>query len=79
MKETTFQLSVGPALLDYSLSVRNRLVVRLDKDGDGKVSRSEFEGHAKRFSNLDKNNNGYITKGEAPKGPPPSDSRHRSN
>lgn len=60
-------------------SGRNRFVVRLDSNGDGKVSRSEFKGPKNRFSNLDKNNDGYITEDEAPKGPPPSGSRHRSN
>jgi len=46
-------------------------VKRLDKDNDGKVSKSEFDGPAEHFSRLDKNSDGYISKDEAPAGPPP--------
>ncbi len=61
-----------------SPSGKSRFVMRLDKDGDGKVSISEFKGHAKRFRNLDNNNDGYITEDEAPKGPPIG-TRRRNN
>ncbi|MCP4110553.1 MAG: DUF1566 domain-containing protein [Desulfobacteraceae bacterium] len=50
-----------------SPSGKSRFVMRLDKDGDGKVSISEFKGYAKRFRNLDNNNDGYITEEEAPR------------
>ena len=46
-------------------------VDRLDNDGDGKVSSSEFDGPSNHFSDFDKNNDGFITKDESPKGPPP--------
>ncbi|MCP4179772.1 MAG: DUF1566 domain-containing protein [bacterium] len=49
---------------------RNNFVSRLDKNGDGKVSKYEFGGPKNRFSHHDTNNDGYITKEEAPTGPP---------
>ncbi len=45
-------------------------VGRLDQDGDGKVSRSEFDGPSQHFSHLDRNNDGYLSEDEAPQGPP---------
>jgi hypothetical protein len=51
---------------------------RLDRDGDGKVSREEFDGPAEHFTHFDKNRDGFISKEEAPKGPPPRGGRrHR--
>jgi len=50
-------------------------VERLDRDGDGQVSRSEFDGPKDRFGFHDKNNNGYLSEDEAPKGPPPRGGR----
>jgi hypothetical protein len=50
-------------------------IERLDRDGDGKVSRSEFDGPADRFDYLDKNRDGYITEDEAPTGSPPEGGR----
>ncbi len=46
-------------------------VKRLDRDGDGRVSRAEFDGPKNRFDYHDKNKDGYITEEEAPTGPPP--------
>jgi ribonuclease BN (tRNA processing enzyme) len=46
----------------------NRFIVRSDKNGDGKVSQAEFRGPSRRFSNIDRNGDGYITADEAPKG-----------
>jgi ribonuclease BN (tRNA processing enzyme) len=46
-----------------------RFIQRLDKDGDGKVSRTEFDGPAERFGDFDKNGDGFITEDEAPTGP----------
>lgn len=44
---------------------------RLDRDRDGKVSRSEFDGPAEHFDDFDRNRDGYISAEEAPTGPPP--------
>ncbi|MCP4704264.1 MAG: DUF1566 domain-containing protein, partial [candidate division Zixibacteria bacterium] len=56
---------------DYESSHRkNRFMTRADKNGDGKVSRSEFRGPSQHFSRFDKNNDGYITADEAPKDRP---------
>jgi hypothetical protein len=50
---------------------KNDFVTRLDKNGDKKISRYEFDGPKNRFSHHDINNDGYITENEAPIGPPP--------
>jgi len=41
-------------------------VRRLDRDGDGKVSRDEFRGPARAFNRNDRNRDGYLTEDEAP-------------
>ena len=46
-------------------------VRRLDRNGDGKVSRQEFDGPANHFTRFDRNRDGYLTANEAPQGPPP--------
>jgi len=46
-------------------------IARLDKDGDGKVSKAEFDGPAEHFTASDKNKDGYISVDEVPSGPPP--------
>ncbi len=46
-------------------------IMRLDRDGDGRVSRSEFDGPADRFDFHDTDHNGYITEDEMPPMPPP--------
>ena len=51
---------------------------RLDRNGDGKVSKDEFDGPRRHFSHLDKNGDGYITDDEAPKGPPPGGGKRRN-
>lgn len=51
-------------------SNNNKFIKRLDKNGDGKISSSEFKKGEKRFKHFDKNNDGYITVDEAPTGPP---------
>ena len=43
----------------------------LDRDGDSKVSHSEFDGPAEHFTDFDRDRDGYITASEAPTGPPP--------
>ena len=45
-------------------------VDRLDKDGDGKVSRREFDGPDRHFRQLDRDNDGFLSGDEAPQGPP---------
>ncbi len=54
---------------------RRGFVERLDRDGDSKISRSEFDGPKDRFDHHDRNNDGYITEDEAPKDPPPAGGR----
>jgi hypothetical protein len=49
-----------------------RFIERLDRDGDGRVSRSEFNGPRDRFGFHDSNGDGYLTLDEAPQGPPPN-------
>jgi hypothetical protein len=46
-------------------------VKRLDRDGDGKVSRPEFDGPPDAFDRHDRNHDGYLTEDEASQGPPP--------
>ncbi len=52
-------------------------VDRLDMDGDGKVSQSEFDGPSQHFSRFDRDNDGFIIEDEAPNGPPPQRGRKR--
>ena len=46
-------------------------VERLDRDGDGRVSKDEFDGPEEHFGHFDRNGDGYIDADEAPTGPPP--------
>ncbi len=50
---------------------RGGFIQRLDKDGDGKVSRSEFDGPGAHFGQMDRDRDGYLSADEAPQGPPP--------
>ncbi len=54
---------------------RGGFIKRLDRNGDGKISRMEFDGPRHRFDYHDKNKDGYLSDEEAPKGPPPRDGR----
>lgn len=47
------------------------LINRLDKDKDGKISQSEFDGPSEHFSQFDTNGDGYLSADEIPSGPPP--------
>jgi hypothetical protein len=49
----------------------DRFIQRLDRDGDGKVSRKEFDGPPEHFDDFDRNHDGFIDASEAPTGPPP--------
>lgn len=51
----------------------SNFVKRLDRNGDGKISREEFDGPKNHFSRLDKNHDGYLSEDEAP----PLPSRNR--
>jgi hypothetical protein len=50
---------------------RDLFIQRLDRNHDGKVSRSEFDGPADGFSHFDRNRDGFVDSDEAPTGPPP--------
>ena len=50
---------------------RPGFVRRLDEDGDGKVSRREFDGPPDQFDVLDRNRDGSLSDNEAPRRPPP--------
>jgi Protein of unknown function (DUF1566)/EF hand len=50
----------------------DHFIKRLDKNGDGKVSKSEFDGPSRHFSHIDKNRDGYISSDEASSSPPPN-------
>ncbi|MFA6294459.1 MAG: hypothetical protein WC637_21895, partial [Victivallales bacterium] len=43
---------------------------RLDKNGDGKISKAEFDGPPEHFNLMDSNKDGYLTKDEL-RPPPP--------
>jgi hypothetical protein len=49
----------------------SHFVERLDTDGDGQVSRSEFDGPPSRFDFHDENGDGFISKTEIGNNPPP--------
>ncbi len=46
-------------------------VLYIDKNGDNKVSKSEFDGPTRHFDRLDRDKDGFLSEDEAPKGPPP--------
>jgi len=48
----------------------DRFIKRLDKNGDGKVSKREFDEPDHHFDRLDRNSDGYLEANEAPSGPP---------
>ena len=48
-------------------------IADIDEDGDGRISEDEFTGPDEHFSELDKNDDGYIDADEAPAGPPEGD------
>ncbi|MDP6044176.1 MAG: DUF1566 domain-containing protein [Phycisphaerae bacterium] len=47
-----------------------RFIKRLDKNGDGKISKREFDGPDRHFDHMDKNSDGYLQGSEIPTGPP---------
>ncbi len=58
---------------------RKGFVTRLDRNGDGKVSRLEFDGPPDRFDFHDADHDGFLSEEEAPKGPPPGARHSRSS
>lgn len=54
-------------------------VLRLDRDGDGKVSKKEFDGPDEHFAHFDENGDGFISRQEAANRPPPREGRERRN
>ena len=46
-----------------------RFIERLDTNGDGKVSQSEFDGPAHHFRRLDRDGDGFLSQDEAPQDP----------
>lgn len=65
--------SSGPNVETKSVSKGRGFVGHLDRNGDGKVSRDEFDGPPDQFDILDKNHDGTLTDSEAP--PPPGGQR----
>lgn len=43
----------------------HKMMERIDTDGDGKVSKAEFDAkHAEKFAKMDANGDGFLTKDE---------------
>jgi Ca2+-binding EF-hand superfamily protein len=51
------------------------LMKRLDTNGDGRLSASEFDGPEAHFLQFDKNGDGFLTIDEIPSGPPSGERR----
>jgi hypothetical protein len=58
-----------------SNAASTRFIQRLDKNGDGKISKSEFDGPKAHFSEFDHDGDDYISESEAPSGPPKGKNR----
>ena len=82
------QSNLPPRQMGYGMVLDNRqpagrpggnFILRLDKNNDGKISASEFDGPAEHFQHLDRDNDGYISETETPQGPPPMGRRPGQN
>ena len=65
VKENKIHKSEGPVPHG-----KGRFVQRLDRDGDGKISKNEFDGPPHHFDQFDRDGDGFFNEEEAPKGPP---------
>jgi len=61
----------GMSSRGFGKDFQSHFVERLDRNNDGKVSRSEFDGPQDHFRHMDRNNDGYLSVDEAPAAPPP--------
>ena len=60
-----YPVFVGIAFIFSTISLMAQTPFeRMDRNGDGRLSRSEFRGPPPTFGRLDRNNDGYITNGE---------------
>lgn len=48
------------------IQMKTKQFAKLDKDGDGNVTKSEFVGVLKMFNRVDRNKDGYLTEDELP-------------
>ncbi len=62
--------SKAPAREAQTPPADTSFVQRLDRNDDGKIARSEFDGPKTHFATFDQNGDGYIDASEAPTGPP---------
>lgn len=53
-----------------SMPRADRLIQRLDRNGDGRVSRGEFDGPPDHFALIDLDGDGYVTDVDRPRRPP---------
>lgn len=65
----------SPRVMGPSSVPRGSFVERLDRDGDHRVSRREFDGPPDAFDDHDHNKDGYLSEDEAPRMPPPGAGR----
>ena len=54
-----------------NVSFYEDLIRRLDRNRDGKISRSEFDGPQDQFRIWDRNKDGFLSEDEVPLNPPP--------
>ncbi|MBU2578196.1 hypothetical protein KKA69_05235, partial [Patescibacteria group bacterium] len=61
-------ISLPPSQIPSQPEPRGKgdFIKQLDKDNDGRVSRSEFPGPDNAFNRMDRNDDGFIDENEAP-------------
>jgi len=79
--EMKYQSRMGPDAMAETMPGRRPsgedFIRRLDRNGDGKVSRLEFDGPPEHFNRLDRNSDGYLSADEASQLPPPGQGRRQ--